>query len=187
MPLPSLLVVTCTPASGSTFALGTTTVNCEVTDAGGLKTTGSFGVEVVDTTPAYFTSFPTALVTLVAADINGATLDISTLGITAADVGGVSEPSTFSCDYVAGTTLAIGSTTAVTCKAKDNIGNEMPVGSSFDVFVGFNVNGSGFLTPLRMVAPYSGHKLGSNDLRSKFLAPTYADGTPATDLASGLT
>jgi hypothetical protein len=176
--------VSCTPASGTTFPLGETTVNCSVTDAGGLTATGSFKVKVEDTTPAAFTSFPTGTINLVAADINGAVLDVSSLGITVADVGGVSEPSTYECDYVAGTALAIGSTTTVSCTAKDAIGNESDP-SSFDVFVGLNVNPTGFLTPLRMAAPFSAHKRGST-IPHKFLPPTYADGTPATDLAGDL-
>ncbi len=40
---------TCTPASGSTFAIGTTPVNCSATDDVGNTSTGSFNVEV---TPA---------------------------------------------------------------------------------------------------------------------------------------
>jgi len=176
--------VTCSPASGDTFPLGTTTVNCEVTDAGGLKTTGSFQVTVHDTTPAFFTSFPTGTITLIAANINGATLDIASLGITAEDVGHVSEPSTVSCDYVDGTVLAIGSTTVVSCTATDHIGNQSAP-STFDVFVSLNVDGTGFLTPLRMSAPFSLHKRGST-IPHKFLPPTYADGTPATDLAGDL-
>ena len=39
-------VVTCTPPSGSTFAIGTTTVTCTVTDSGGLSASGSFAVTV---------------------------------------------------------------------------------------------------------------------------------------------
>jgi len=176
--------VTCDHSSGDTYPLGTTTVTCQVTDAGGLTTSGSFHITVVDTTPAFFTSFPTGTVTLIAVDINGATLDISSLGITVADVGHVSEPSTFNCDYVAGTVLGIGSTTTVSCTAKDARGNES-VPSTFDVFVGLNVNDAGFLTPLRMTAPFSTHKRGST-IPHKFLPPTYADGTPATDLAPDL-
>jgi hypothetical protein len=176
--------VICTPASGSQFPLGTTIVNCSVTDNGGLETTGSFTVRVRDTTPAYFTSFPTGTVNLIAADINGAVLDIDALDITVEDVGNVSEPSTFECDYVAGTTLAIGSTTDVDCTAKDAIGNESGI-HTFQVFVGLNVSATGFLPPLRMVAPFSAHKRGST-IPHKFLPPTYADGTPAIDLASGL-
>jgi hypothetical protein len=178
--------VQCTPASNTTFALGSTIVNCSVTDSKGASATGSFTVRVVDTTPAAFTNFPTSLVTLVATDIDGAALNISALGITVADWNNVSEPSSFSCEYVPGTKLGIGTTTSITCKARDAIANEMIVGQSFDVFVGLNINASGFLTPLRMVAPYSGHKLGST-IPHKFLAPTYADGTPATDLATGIT
>lgn len=41
---------TCTPSSGSVFALGDTTVSCSVTDSGGLSDAGSFVVRVVDTT-----------------------------------------------------------------------------------------------------------------------------------------
>jgi hypothetical protein len=43
---------TCSPASGSNFALGNTTVNCTATDAhGNVATPTSFVVHVVDTTP----------------------------------------------------------------------------------------------------------------------------------------
>lgn len=176
--------VSCDHASGDTFPLGTTTVTCAVTDAGGLTTTGSFHITIVDTTPAYFTSFPTSTITLIAADIHGATLDLGSLGIAVADVNHVSEPSTFGCDYTAGTVLPIGSTTTVSCTAKDARGNESAP-STFDVFIGLNVDGTGFLAPLRMTAPFSVHKRGST-IPHKFLPPTYADGTPATDLADGL-
>jgi hypothetical protein len=43
-------VVSCSPASGSLFPLGTTTVNCTATNAAG-STSGSFTVTVRDTTP----------------------------------------------------------------------------------------------------------------------------------------
>jgi Ca2+-binding RTX toxin-like protein len=39
--------VTCTPASGSTFPIGTTTVNCEATDAAGNRATASFTITVI--------------------------------------------------------------------------------------------------------------------------------------------
>jgi hypothetical protein len=176
--------VSCDHDSGDTFPLGTTTVTCHVTDSGSLTTTRTFDVTVVDTTPAFFTSFPAGTIQLIAADINGATLDVGSLGIAVEDVGGVSEPSTYDCDYVAGTVLEIGSTTTVSCTASDAIGNESDP-STFDVFVGLNVDGTGFLSPLRMSSPFSTHKRGST-IPHKFLPPTYADGTPATDLASGL-
>jgi hypothetical protein len=41
--------VDCSPASGDTFAIATTTVNCSATDAAGNKATGSFTVKVQDT------------------------------------------------------------------------------------------------------------------------------------------
>ncbi|RPJ25470.1 MAG: HYR domain-containing protein [Chloroflexi bacterium] len=41
---------TCSPSSGSTFALGTTTVNCLTGDAAGNTASGSFQVTVADTT-----------------------------------------------------------------------------------------------------------------------------------------
>ncbi|ADO69149.1 choice-of-anchor A family protein [Stigmatella aurantiaca] len=43
--------VTCTPASGGTFALGTTAVICSASDPFGNATSGSFPITVVDTTP----------------------------------------------------------------------------------------------------------------------------------------
>jgi hypothetical protein len=42
--------VDCIPSSGSTFALGTTTVHCSATDAAGNEQSGSFDVTVEDTT-----------------------------------------------------------------------------------------------------------------------------------------
>jgi hypothetical protein len=40
------IAAVCTPASGSTFAVGTTTVSCTVTDSRGATANGSFGVTV---------------------------------------------------------------------------------------------------------------------------------------------
>jgi hypothetical protein len=50
------LVPSCTPASGSRFALGDTTVTCEASDAAGNNVGGSFRVRVVDTTPPIITA-----------------------------------------------------------------------------------------------------------------------------------
>ena len=44
------LTVACAPLSGSTFALGSTTVTCSATDDTGLTGTATFTVKVVDTT-----------------------------------------------------------------------------------------------------------------------------------------
>jgi len=43
--------VLCTPATGSTFPLGLTTVSCSAKDAHNNTATGAFTVTVVDTTP----------------------------------------------------------------------------------------------------------------------------------------
>ncbi len=48
--------VNCVPPSGSTFALGTTTVACDSSDAAGNTSSGSFAVTVVDTTPPDITA-----------------------------------------------------------------------------------------------------------------------------------
>jgi hypothetical protein len=50
--------VTCSPASGSAFPAGKTTVNCSAADASGNTATGSFTVNVNDSTPPVIT--PTA-------------------------------------------------------------------------------------------------------------------------------
>ena len=42
--------IECAPASGATFPLGTTTVDCTATDNAGNTATGSFAVTVEDTT-----------------------------------------------------------------------------------------------------------------------------------------
>ncbi len=53
------LSVTCAPASGSLFALGSTTVMCSATDTSPATSTTSFTVGVVDTTPPSITPPPT--------------------------------------------------------------------------------------------------------------------------------
>jgi hypothetical protein len=119
-------------------------------------------------------------------------LDLGSLVITAADVNDVSPPVIISCkigsDEADGYQIAIGMTVTVSCTATDNSVHPSPntsVASTFKVFVGLNVSASGFLPPLRMIDPFSLHKRGST-IPHKFLPPTYADGTPATDLAAGL-
>jgi len=180
--------VKCTPASGSTFPLGQTTVNCSVADSSGLSASGSFKVNVQDTTPPVFSGVPTGQVNLIAVNIHGAVLDIAGLGITATDVNNVSPQVSIQCTPADGSTLAIGSLTTVSCTATDSSAYPSPNTSapvSFNVFVGLNTSGVGFLPPLREVAPYSAHKRGST-IPHKFYPPRYADGTPATDLAAGL-
>jgi hypothetical protein len=188
--------VVCAPASGSLFPIGETRVACTVTVSGGLSASASFPVYVEDSTPPVFSGVPTGPVTRIAQNIQGWALSLSELGIAATDPGEVSPPVTVTCDPPEGTYLAIGGTHTVTCTARDSATYRAPVSSApplpnksppitFTVFVTLDVDPTGFLPPLRMVAPFSSHKRGST-VPHKLYPPKYADGTPATDLAEGL-
>ena len=50
-PEDGVLSAVCSPASGTTFSLGVTTVNCSATDSAGATANGSFTVTVRDSTP----------------------------------------------------------------------------------------------------------------------------------------
>lgn len=110
------LTPTCTPASGSTFALGTTTVTCSATDTAGNTGSNSFTVTVVDTTP------PTVDVpaSIVAEATSGSGAVVNYSGASASDT--VSGSLTPTCAPASGSTFALGVTT-VTCSATDGAGN----------------------------------------------------------------
>jgi hypothetical protein len=113
----------CSRTSGSTFPLGTTTVNCSVTDSGGLEDTGSFTVEVVDTTgPAL--NLPDDITGVEATGPNGASVNFTA---TANDLVDGSRPVTCTrgnpaTSVASGDTFALGTTT-VTCSASDTRNN----------------------------------------------------------------
>jgi hypothetical protein len=107
--------VSCAPASGAVFPIGTTIVTCSATDAAGNKGTATFAVTVRDTTPPAVT-VPAAIVAA-AASASGAAV---TFGATAADL--VSPSVTVTCAPASGTVFPIGTTT-VTCSASDAAGN----------------------------------------------------------------
>ncbi len=109
------VAVTCTPASGSTFGLGATTVTCTATDTASNEATGSFTVTVADTTPPALT-LP-ANITTGATGPNGAPVSYTASASDAVD-GAV----TVTCDAVSGSTFGLGSTT-VTCTATDTANN----------------------------------------------------------------
>jgi len=123
---------TCTPASGSTFALTTTTVNCSVTDSGGLTASGSFHVAVQDTTAPSLV-LP-ADQTAEATGPAGASVSFAT---SASDI--VDGPVSVGCDHASGDTFAVGTTT-VTCSATDAAGN--PASGFFLVTVNDTANPS---------------------------------------------
>jgi hypothetical protein len=127
----------CSPASGSTFAPGTTKVTCRSTDTAGNEGTGSFEVKVVDTTaPAL--KLP-AGVDAVATGAQGAAV---TFAVPASDlVDGAVE---VSCSPASGSTFAPGTTT-VACSATDRAGNTST--GSFPVRVTYAW--SGFQDPIK--------------------------------------
>jgi hypothetical protein len=106
---------TCSPASGSTFALGSTTVTCSATDATGNPASGSFLVDVVDTT-APSLSLPDAVVANATSPLGAA---VSYAADASDSAGG---PVATDCSRASGELFAIGSTT-VTCTATDERGN----------------------------------------------------------------
>jgi hypothetical protein len=101
--------IVCTPASGSTFALGTTAVNCTATATTG-TTSGSFNVTVRDTTP------PTITAPDVVAEATGPSGAAVTYNATATDLVDGSDAVT--CDHASGSTFPLGTTT-VQCTATD--------------------------------------------------------------------
>ena len=106
---------TCSPASGSTFPVGNTRVDCSVTDSGGLTTSGFFFVTVEDTT-APSLNLP-ANITEEATGPNGAAVSFNA---TATDL--VDANVDVTCDPASGSTFALGTTT-VDCTATDDYGN----------------------------------------------------------------
>lgn len=115
------VAASCTPESGSTFVLGTTTVICSATDVAGNKGTNTFSVEVQDVTKP-IVSVPVDQ-TIEATGANGATVTYD--AATAHD--DVDGARAVTCSKASGTVFPLGST-EVTCSATDKAGN---VGDSF--------------------------------------------------------
>lgn len=109
--------VTCAPASGSTFAIGQTSVRCETFDSRGNGTLAIFAVTVRDTTAPVIAGMPAA----VSKEATGPAGAMAMwTAPTATDL--VDGVLTVSCDRVSGGTFALGLTT-VTCAVADRLGN----------------------------------------------------------------
>ena len=107
--------VTCAPLSGSTFALGTTTVTCSTQDARANSTTKTFTVTVQDTT------VPTITVPFdMVVEATGAAGAVATYSTSATDV--VSLTTAVTCVPASGSTFKLGLTT-VTCTSTDDAHN----------------------------------------------------------------
>jgi hypothetical protein len=128
---PGSLTIQCTPSSGSTFPIGTTTVNCTARDPAGNTSGGSFHVTVnpppPDLTPPTLT-LP-ANITVNATTPSGATV---TYTVTATDPDNPPAQLTITCSPTSGSTFPIGTTT-VNCTARDPFGNA--TSGSFSVTV----------------------------------------------------
>jgi hypothetical protein len=106
--------VSCSPASGTTFALGTSTVTCRATNTAGTST-GTFSVTVVDTTPPVITA--PAVLEVEATSPAGA---LATYVVTAHDLVDGDVP--VSCAPLSGSQFPFGPTDVV-CSAVDSRGN----------------------------------------------------------------
>ena len=162
------VAVNCSPASGSTFGLGATTVNCSASDAAGNIASGSFTVTVVDTTP------PTVTVPAnITAEATGPSGAAVTFTATASDlVDGVIAPT---CSPLSGSTFALDATTTVTCSATDAHGN---TGSaSFSVSV-VDTTAPSVTVPANITTGPTG-PLGANVTYSGASASDLVDGSVA--------
>jgi HYR domain len=110
------LPVGCSPASGSTFALGTVNVTCSATDAHGNTATEAFKVTVQDTTAPTLT-----LPQDMTKEATGPTGAIASWEASASDLVDGAVPVT--CDATSGDTFPLGTTT-VTCSTTDDHGNK---------------------------------------------------------------
>ena len=108
--------VICAPSSGTTFAIGTTTVTCYATDAhNNTATPIIFKVSVLDKTPPSISKAPN--VTIEATSPSGA---VATYSLTATDIVDGTDPVT--CRPASGSMFQIGITTVI-CNATDAHGN----------------------------------------------------------------
>jgi len=108
---------TCAPVSGSTFAVGTTTVNCSATDGHNPPATGSFTVTVTDSSGPVLSGY--ANKTVEANGPGGSVVNYPAVSATDALDGPIA---LVPCAPASGTTFPLG-TTAVTCSASDSHGN----------------------------------------------------------------
>ena len=105
------LEASCSPVSGSIFAIGATTVECTATDPAGNTATASFTVTVSDATAPVLT-----LPAPITAEATGPTGALVTYAASALDA--VSGAVTPSCSPASGSTFPLGTTT-VSCSATD--------------------------------------------------------------------
>ncbi|HET9522284.1 MAG TPA: HYR domain-containing protein [Candidatus Limnocylindrales bacterium] len=116
----------CSPASGSFFPLGPTTVTCDVTDAYDATASGSFQVTVVDTTAPNLAAMGDVAVTTDKPDGAAVTFDLP------AATDAVDPDPSVACAPLSGSLFAVGSTT-VECTGTDASGNSASTTFRVDV------------------------------------------------------
>ena len=137
------LVPVCTPTSGSTFPIGTTTVGCRATDHDGFLATASFTMTVRDTTGPAFSNVPGTIVAYATA---GAGAKVAYARPTATDAVDGARPVT--CAPASGSIFAPGKTT-VACTASDTHGAASTATFTIWVQVQTATDGTFFLKPIR--------------------------------------
>ena len=139
----------CTPASGSTFKIGATTVTCSAQDAAGNSGSASFVVTVADTV-APLVTVPSNIVTTT---VNGALTASVSYSASATDLG---QPLQVVCSSTAGVASVYpvtqpfpAGTTVVTCVASDGRGNAATASFTVTVQIGLGIIGplSPYQTP----------------------------------------
>ncbi len=122
--------VDCSPASGSTFPLGVTTVACQTSDPDDTPSvvSATFRVRVGDADIAW-NAIPTTAIHVTASGPKGAT------AIYAANAVDEEPPGpTVTCDHPAGSVFPVGTTT-VTCQATDSDDTPSTITATFQVIV----------------------------------------------------
>ena len=107
--------VACSPASGQTFPLGTTTVSCSATDTTGNTSRATFDIRVVDR-GAPTVSVPGSITK----EATGSSGAVATFSVTASDA--IDPSPSVSCNKASGATFPLG-TTQISCTAKDASNN----------------------------------------------------------------
>ena len=136
--------MSCAPASGSTFAIGTTTVTCTASDADDTPSTvsQSFTLTVLDTDLA-LAGVP-ANITVNATNGSGAV--VTYIAPKALDEAGDSPAAIVSCAPASGSTFAVGTTT-VTCTATSSDDTPRTASATFTVTVQVDLRLTVSVTP----------------------------------------
>ena len=122
--------ISCTPPSGTTFAVGQTSVTCIATDASGNSVSGTFLVTVVDSTPPVVT-VPTSPVFETIQGPAGSIVNFDNL-VSVSDL--VDPNPTLTCVPASDSLFELGRTT-VTCTGRDASNNTAT--ADFEVVVGY--------------------------------------------------